>query len=137
MLFRSTNFLFFILYIKNGNNRVKAIDTLQIALPPIQTSPRPRTSTTLVSTISSDGRVRLYDLAAVPEVSKESVDKESVDKESVEVEPVTTYDSKGSRLTCVAMADGDGDGVGSLNGKRKRVEEGEDESESESESEVT
>ena len=87
------------------------MDTLAIALPPGAA----RTSTTLASTISSDGRIRVYDLAAVP----------SNPGEPAELEPRAVYDSKGSRLTCMAMADGDA--VGPVAGKRKRADDDEDE----------
>ena len=41
----------------------------------------------------------------------------------VEINPIAAYDSKGTRLTCVALADGED--VGSpVNGKRKRADEG-------------
>lgn len=96
---------------------VKAVDTLTIALPPVSSTPR--TSTTLGSTISSDGCVRVYDLAAVPHSTPHS-------DEALQIEPLAAYDSKGSRLTCVAMADGDV-AVASSNGKRKRPDEDEDE----------
>jgi len=94
-------------------NRVKAVDTLSVALP----HAAPRSSTTVVSTISSDGKVRLYDMAALPESSKEKT----------QLEPVAEYDTKGTRLTCLAMADGEvmRDALG--NGKRKRDEHDEGE----------
>jgi protein MAK11 len=42
---------------------------------------------------------------------------------------LTTYDSKGTRLTCVTLADGDMDIDGTVNGKRKREDENADEDE--------
>ncbi|THG98769.1 hypothetical protein EW026_g3486 [Hermanssonia centrifuga] len=90
-------------------NRVKAVDMLHIALPSISDSPR--TSTTIVSTISSDGKVRLFDLASVPE---------NATPEKLQLEALTEYDTKGSRLTCLALADGDVQ-VSPVQGKRKRV----------------
>ncbi|PSS35351.1 hypothetical protein PHLCEN_2v1688 [Hermanssonia centrifuga] len=90
-------------------NRVKAVDMLHIALPSISDSPR--TSTTVVSTISSDGKVRLFDLASVPE---------NATPEKLQLEALTEYDTKGSRLTCLALADGDVQ-VSPVQGKRKRV----------------
>ena len=79
-----------------------------IALPPIPSTKR--TSTTLVSTISSDGKIRVYDLAAV--TSDASI------KAPLQIDPLTEYDSKGSRLTCMTIADGDD--AAPVNGKRKR-----------------
>ncbi|KAI0831978.1 WD40 repeat-like protein [Trametes gibbosa] len=101
-------------------NRVKAIDTIRIALPPGSR----REFTSLVCTISSDGKVRLFDLAALP-VSSE---------EKTLLEPVTEYDTKGTRLTCLALADGDSDAKLPVNGKRKR-EDHEDEDSQEPETE--
>lgn len=85
---------------------MKAIDTIQVALP--ESASRP--STTLVCTISSDGRVRLYDLAALPPSSNGKT----------ELLPVTEYDTKGTRLTCLALGDGDVAPSTTANGKRKR-----------------
>ncbi|KAH9981013.1 WD40-repeat-containing domain protein [Lactifluus volemus] len=77
-------------------NRVKAIDTMRIALPSTST----RQSTTILSSVSSDGTINIYDLSLVPTCTTETVD-------ITEISPVVTYDSKGSRLTCVALADGE------------------------------
>ncbi|KAI0358180.1 WD40 repeat-like protein [Trametes cingulata] len=93
-------------------NRVKAVDSIRIALP--EGSSRP--STTLVCTISSDGKVRLFDLAALPASSEEKT----------QLEPIAEYDSRGTRLTCLALADGEMDGKSAVNGKRKRDEEDEE-----------
>jgi protein MAK11 len=75
---------------------VKAIDTMRIALPSTST----RQSTTILSSVSSDGTINIYDLSLVPTCTTETVD-------ITEISPVVTYDSKGSRLTCVALADGE------------------------------
>ncbi|CAL1714478.1 unnamed protein product [Somion occarium] len=108
-------------------NRVKAVDALQIALPSIPNSSR--TSTTLVSTISSDGKIRIYDLASLPTVPTNG--------EKTQLTPVAEYDTKGSRLTCVTLADGDIaiPQAANVNGKRKRGEQDKDE-EGESEEEA-
>ena len=67
-------------------------------------------------TISSDGKVRLYDLAALPASAEEKT----------QLEPVAEYDTKGTRLTCLAV--GDGDVAAPLaNGKRKREADEDDE----------
>ncbi|KAJ7233009.1 WD40-repeat-containing domain protein [Mycena rebaudengoi] len=87
---------------------VKGVQTLAIALPAASS----RESTTIICTASSDGKIFLYDLASLP--------ASPADKTVLEILPVAEYDSKGTRLTCVTLADGD----------RKRVEEGEDEPES-------
>ncbi|KAF9779283.1 WD40 repeat-like protein [Thelephora terrestris] len=90
-------------------NRVKAIDTLEVSLPD-------QTTTTVVATISSDGKARVYDLAQVPK---------PVSSSKVEIiEPVGEYDSNGSRLVCLALVDSSGvEEEGSVVGKRKRSED--------------
>ncbi|KAJ7860461.1 WD40-repeat-containing domain protein [Mycena olivaceomarginata] len=97
-------------------NRVKAIATLPIALPPASG----RASTTVVCTASSDGKIHVYDLAALPAQAGSTV---------LEMTPVAEYDSKGTRLTCVTLADGDVEESGAVNGKRKRAADEEDEEE--------
>ncbi|KAL6309384.1 WD40-repeat-containing domain protein [Sparassis latifolia] len=97
-------------------NRVKAVDTLSVALPPSVSSTR--SSTTIVSTISSDGKIHIYDLAALPASSEEKI----------QLNPVAEYDTKGTRLTCLALADGDIENSSNATGKRKRPEEEGDQS---------
>ena len=92
--------------------------TLTIALPPAPGSAR--TQTTLVGTISSDGRIRVFDLGAVPAAPDGGAPAESG--------PLAEYDSKGSRLTCMTMADGDdlaaaASALSKAGEKRKREEE--------------
>ena len=97
--------------------RIKAVQTIEIALP----SSSGRISTIIACTVSSDGNVKLYDIAAIPDQpSTETPQK------TKEIEPLTTYDSKGTRLTCVTLADGDMDINGTVNGKRKRENDTED-----------
>ena len=91
--------------------RIKAIQTIGLALP----SSSGRTSTIIACTVSSDGNVNLYDIAAVPE--QPSTD---IPQTTKQIEPLTTYDSKGTRLTCVTLADGDMEIDSTVNGKRKR-----------------
>ena len=79
---------------------------MRIALP----AGASRQSTTLVCTISSDGKVRLFDLAALPASSETKV----------ELQPATEYDTKGTRLTCLTLADGESGSGLAVNGKRKR-----------------
>jgi protein MAK11 len=95
---------------------VKAIATLPIALPPASG----RASTTVVCTASSDGKIHVYDLAALPAQAGSTV---------LEMTPVAEYDSKGTRLTCVTLADGDVEESGEVNGKRKRAADEEDDEE--------
>jgi protein MAK11 len=88
--------------------RVKATQTLEIALP----ESSGRLSTTLVCTVSSDGFIKIYDLASVPSPLTQKAD----------IEPLVSYDSKGTRFTCVTFADGAMESVAGLSedGKRKR-----------------
>lgn len=110
---------------------VKALDTLCIALP-IPSRP----STTILTTVSSDGNIHLYDLFALPSSSASSHAVEY--KDLPQIEPVAIYDTKGSRLTCVTLADGSV-GVGEQGGEKatgdKRSREVDEESESEKEDE--
>ena len=91
--------------------RIKAVQTMEIALP----SSSGRTSTIIACTVSSDGNVNIYDIAAIP--NQPSPD---TPQKTEQIQPLTTYDSKGTRLTCVSLADGDMDIDSTVNGKRKR-----------------
>ena len=75
----------------------------------------------MVCTISSDGKIRLYDLAALAISSQEKT----------QLQPVAEYDTKGTRLTCLALADGDLPAGPSANGKRKREVDADEEDEAE------
>ena len=91
---------------------MKAFDTLVVALP----SNAPRESTTVLSTVSSDGRIHLYDLSELPPNLFEAERKDAID-----IVPIAEFDAKGTRFTCVTLADGDLDTVSS-DEKRKREE---------------
>ncbi|PPQ98044.1 hypothetical protein CVT26_003039 [Gymnopilus dilepis] len=86
-----------------------------ISLPPSSN----RTSTTLACTASSDGFIHVYDVASVsPSHGAEAPQ---------EIEPLARYDSKGTRLTCITVADGDIPGGKGKNAAEKRKrEDGED-----------
>lgn len=98
--------------------RVKAIQTLEIGLPPACD----RTSTTIVATVSSDGKIRLYDMSSIPVITAEEV---------TEIEPVAEYDTKGTRLTCITIADSEVTPSKSTNGKRKLDDDEDEDVESE------
>jgi protein MAK11 len=53
--------------------------------------------------VSSDGTVNVYDLSLLP--SSTPIEASGIP----EISPVVTYDSKGSRLTCITLAEGDVD----------------------------
>ncbi|KAL1718152.1 WD40-repeat-containing domain protein [Schizophyllum commune] len=95
-------------------NRVKAFHTLALALPD-------GTQTTVVCTVSSDGKLHAYDLGELPAPASTKASKDTEDDVVLEIQPSGTYDSKGTRFTCVTVADGDAEGaVAALAGKRKR-----------------
>ncbi|KAA1475491.1 WD40 repeat-like protein [Dentipellis sp. KUC8613] len=101
-------------------NRVKAMSVLRIALPLAD-----RPSTTILGSVSSDGTAHIYDLYALPAASP-SEQKQEV----LQIEPDAKYDSQGTRLTCVTLADGDV-GTEASAGKRKRGGEDEEDDEEE------
>ncbi|EPQ56136.1 WD40 repeat-like protein [Gloeophyllum trabeum ATCC 11539] len=93
-------------------NRVKAVDTIRISLPPSSG----RRTTTIAGTVSSDGKVLVYDLQS-------SLSQASLNRDNVTViQPVAEYDTKGTRLTCMALGEGDIKSVPDI-GKRSRCEE--------------
>lgn len=96
---------------------MKALATLPITLPS-------GSKTTYLTTIGSDGKIHLYDLLDFPPNS----DATTASSELPQVSPIATYDTKGSRLTSLTMADGLPPQTA---GKRKRDDEDEDEDEEE------
>ena len=96
--------------------RVKAVNIIKVALP--STSPSiPTSSTTLACTISSDGWIRTFDLAPI---------LSSTTDNAIELQAIAEYDTKGSRLTCLTVADGElVDENRAKNSKRKRADEDE------------
>ncbi|KAG8879570.1 hypothetical protein FRB98_005650 [Tulasnella sp. 332] len=103
-------------------SRVKAMDTLQVSLPTsLDASPL---VTTYLTTISSDGKIHVYDCADVPPhaTSSSSPSASKPSSAAKAIHPIARYDTKGSRLTCVAFADGEVPlHVNGVAGKRKRV----------------
>lgn len=91
-----------------------------------------RTSTTILSTISSDGKVFVYDLFALPPLPSGSATN-GADGAVPQLAPDAEYDSAGTRLTCVTLAEDEVPAAAATaGGKRKRVEV-EDESSAEDE----
>lgn len=111
-LFFFGKFLFYLVY------RVKAVDTLLVSIPDTEKI------TSLVATISSDGKILIFDLGSI--TSDLPVSGEDEPK-VLSITAIGEYDTKGSRLTCLTLAEG-GDEASVLAGKRKR---GDDESGSE------
>lgn len=85
---------------------MKSISALSHTIPA-----NPPLATTLLSSVSSDGFINLYDLTPVFENTDQA--------EENKLEPVGRYDTKGSRLTCCFLADGRKDRVlsGTENGQ--------------------
>ena len=83
--------------------RVKAIDIL--------TTP----TTTYLGSASSDGKVHVYDLGTILESSQNSSPIEPA-----QLEPEAVYDTNGSRLTCLTLAEDAGGSAPVELGKRKR-----------------
>lgn len=94
---------------------VKQLRFLEIALP----TESGRESTKVASTVSSDGFIHVYDLSEVPE---------RVEGELKEISPVAKYNTNGTRLTCLTLADGDSEAMLNAGEKRKRAEEEAEES---------
>ncbi|KAG9313177.1 WD40-repeat-containing domain protein [Chiua virens] len=110
------------------SNRVKAVEPIVIALPKtVSKSEDAQQTTTIVCTISSDGKIFVYDLAALPAEAKEKL----------QLQPVAEYDTKGTRLTCLTIAEGRSTGEPTtVNGKRKyREKDSDDDEEEEAEQE--
>lgn len=79
---------------------------------------------TFAATVSSDGRIHLYDMATLLGASASSKPQE--------VEPIAVYDTKASRLTCVTITEGGAGYVENiLKRKRKHGEGDEDDNETE------
>ncbi|KAJ8586173.1 WD40 repeat-like protein [Rhizopogon salebrosus TDB-379] len=101
------------------SNRVKAVEILRVALPP-STKANAALSTIIVCTVSSDGKIHIYDLASLPADLVAG-------SEALQVSPVAEYDTKGTRLTCVTIAEGETPEHDSrVSGKRKREDEDSD-----------
>ena len=79
------------------NNRVKALDVLAVATP---AGPRPWTS--IMSTISSDGWIRIFDIGHLADQAAKTEGRKTLT-----LQAIAGYDTKGTRLTCCALADGE------------------------------
>lgn len=98
---------------------------MSVALP---TTPNSTAShTTIVCTVSSDGFIRIFDLAALPLIASDSVPVVTT------ITSIAEYDTKGSRLTCCTLADGEARPCEKASGKRKRDDEEDNEGNNDSE----
>ena len=104
--------------------RVKAIETIRVALSSTRRDP-----TTILSSVSSNGTINVYDLSLLPPPTP------IAPSNIPEISPVVTYDSKGTRFTCVTLAEGDADHAEQPSPekviKRKRHSEAEEDEEEE------
>ncbi|WVQ80447.1 hypothetical protein IAT38_002552 [Cryptococcus sp. DSM 104549] len=99
-------------------NRIKSISALPFIAPTASGEPR---RTVLLASVSSDGLINVYDLALEGFMASE------------EDGPVASYDTKGTRLTCVTLAEGQDAAKGRVRAQGVQVKEvvSEDEDESE------
>ena len=79
--------------------RIKAVRTVEIAFPESSTG---SSTTTIACTVSSDGFVNVYDVGEVPD--EDGGDEAMGEVCRKRIEPLGSYDSKGTRFTCVALA---------------------------------
>ncbi|KAE8260727.1 hypothetical protein A4X13_0g177 [Tilletia indica] len=93
-------------------NRVKAVAVQHVIVPTAASDPTSTSlsTTLLATTISSDGLIRVFDLARLLHIrSTSSSDSKTVAAEAVpELEAIASHDTKGSRLTCLSIAPGGG-----------------------------
>ena len=76
--------------------------------------------------MSSDGTIHVYDLHSLPQSSQSDSGKVLT-----QIEPVVRYDSNGSRLTCVALADGESVDESQVAGEKRKRDHDEDNHEDE------
>ncbi|KAI9635994.1 WD40-repeat-containing domain protein [Dioszegia hungarica] len=110
-------------------NRIKSLSTL--SQPVIGSDPSSISRTVLLSTVSSDGYINLYDLSSAMCANASSSESAMGDASALpQVRPVASYNTKGSRLTCVFLADGK---KGEIGGEKKPDSEEEDDDEEDGE----
>ena len=99
------------------------LDLLEVACP--DDTPTHSSSTIILSSISSDGKINLYDLAVL---AKLAGGKHLPGTDPVDIPPSANYDTDGSRLTCVCAI-----GMAEQVAKMEKGEESESEEESDEE----
>lgn len=85
---------------------------------------------TFAATVSSDGRIHLYDLTAVLNLS------DVAEREPLDVAPIAVYDTKGSRLTCVTITER-GEGPDQTESKKRKHSAESDEASDEDEDDMS
>ncbi|KAL5492334.1 MAK11 [Sanghuangporus weigelae] len=108
-------------------NRVKSLDTLVVATTRMKEEQK---WTTIMSTVSSDGWVRIFDLGTL-----DSIGSTTASKGVIQLEAIASYDTKGSRLTCCTLADGETP-VQSVTRKRKHEDGDESDADTEDRNDV-
>ncbi|KAF8324348.1 WD40-repeat-containing domain protein [Cantharellus anzutake] len=133
------------------NNRVKAFDTLVVSMPSTDSKDDTPSSTRILASCSSDGNIHIYDLALLPapcfspsNLSTPGTnikEPNSSNSPILKLRPIGVYDTKGTRLTCLTLAEGEAKevaelpiSVGKKRGKKRKLREIEDEDEDEDES---
>lgn len=77
---------------------VKSISALPFLTPSSDSTSTLR-HTVLLTSVSSDGIVNLYDLGSI-------IPSKEIGAEAQQISPLSSYDTKGSRLTCVFLVEG-------------------------------
>jgi protein MAK11 len=80
-----------------------------------------------MSAVSSDGTINVYDLSLLPPPAPTET------AGAPEISPVVTYDTKGSRLTCVTLSDGEMGHLGPSTPEKAEKRKRESDSEAEEE----
>jgi len=113
-------------------NRVKAIDILRISVP--SSSNEIESTSTILASASSDGKIHVYDLA---QLSIDIVSRLKGEGPVQQLAPIALYDTKGSRLTCLTLADGEVSHPNVSVGDKRKAPMGETESEEDNEGDRT
>lgn len=106
---------------------------LQIALPSADSGSE-ESSTTILASASSDGKIHVYDLASLPQPPLLTDLPVSPPKSTLD--PIAVYDTKGTRLTCLTLAGSESWGQSSskiAGVKRRRAHEIDEEEDGEEE----
>ncbi|KAK0555678.1 Protein mak11 [Tilletia horrida] len=123
-------------------NRVKALGVQHVKVPSSSASITSPDTTVLTTTISSDGRIRVFDLAPLLHLRASAATSELGSEAVPELESIAMHDTKGSRLTCLSIAPGGGGTAGaaaaanealksSAKGKGKAIDEDDDDDDDE------
>ena len=76
------------------------------------------TPTTIIGSVSSDGKIRVFDLNAIPTKSNR--------EEKLEIACIAEYDTNGSRLICCVLADGESRTTSQTSNKKRKTADAEE-----------